>query len=80
MGTPKRHVAIFPGAGMGHLIPVAELTRHLSATHGLSVTLITCKWMFSPSLMDAYSKSMASSGLDINFIQLPEEETKADNI
>jgi len=74
MASPKPHVAIFPGAGMGHLIPVAELAKHLFGSHGLSLTFITCKWMFSPRLLAAYSENMASSGLDINFIQLPEVE------
>jgi len=59
---------------MGHLIPTAELAKRLSGSHGLSVTFITCKWMFSPRLMAAYSENMASSGFDINFIQLPEME------
>jgi len=74
MGSTKPHVAIFPGAGMGHLIPVAELVKRLSGSHGLSITFITCKWMFSPRLMAAYSENVASSGLDINFIQLPDVE------
>jgi hydroquinone glucosyltransferase len=59
---------------MGHLIPIAELAKRLSSSHGVSVTFITCKWMFSPRLMSAYSETMASSGLDITFIQLPEVE------
>jgi hydroquinone glucosyltransferase len=59
---------------MGHLIPVAELVKRLSGSHGLSITFITCKWMFSPRLMAAYSENVASSGLDINFIQLPDVE------
>lgn len=74
MESRKPHVAIFPSAGMGHLIPVAELAKRLASSHGLSITFITSKWMFSPALMAAYSESMASSGLEINTIQLPEEE------
>nr|ASU43998.1 UDP-glycosyltransferase UGT5d [Picea glauca] len=74
MGSRKPRVAIFPSAGLGHLIPFAELAIRLSDHHGLSVSFISCKWMFSPRLMASYSERIASSGLDITFVQLPEVE------
>lgn len=83
MGSRKPHVAIFTGAGMGHLNPFAELAKRLSADHGFTVTFITCKWMFSGSrLQQAYCERIESSrGFDIRFVQLPhveiqEEEAK----
>lgn len=75
MESPKTdHVLIFPGAGMGHLIPMAELAMDLSGRHGLKITFITCKWMFSPRLMDIYAQRILSSRLDITFVQLPQVE------
>nr|ASU43996.1 UDP-glycosyltransferase UGT5 [Picea glauca] len=76
MGSRKPHVAIFPSAGMGHLIPSAEFAKRLSADHGFTVTFITCKWMFSGfRLQQAYSERIASlRGFDVRFVQLPHVE------
>lgn len=74
MGSPKPRVTIFPTGGLGHLIPFAELAIRLAEHHGLSITFISCKWMFSARLMALYSDRIASSGLDITFVRLPEVE------
>jgi len=71
MESPKLHVVIFPSAGIGHLTPFAELAKRLSECHGLSVTFMTCQWMFSSHLIAAFSERMASASLDITFVQLP---------
>lgn len=73
MDARKPHIAIFPSSGMGHLIPFFEFAKLLASDHGFSVTFITAKFMVSPS-QTAYTKSLASSGLSIRFIELPEVE------
>eukprot|EP01018_Ginkgo_biloba_P001260 Gb_09179 [translate_table: standard] len=69
----KPHVAIFPSVGMGHLIPIAELAKRLAVYHDFSITLITSHWHVSPAQCE-YTERLASSGLDIHFIQLPQVE------
>nr|WEF42359.1 UGT2 [Pinus yunnanensis] len=71
MESPKLHVVIFPSAGLGHLTPFAEFAKRLSECHGLSVTFMTCQWMFSSHLIAAFSERMASASLGITFVQLP---------
>jgi hypothetical protein len=61
----KAHVAVFPWAGMGHLIPFCEFAKLLASRHGFSVTFI----LLSPA-HTAYRQSLESSGLDIRFIEL----------
>nr|ABK25443.1 unknown [Picea sitchensis] len=73
MDARKPHVAIFPSVGMGHLIPFFEFAKLLASGHGFSITFITAKFMVTPS-QTAYTKSLASSGLSIRFIELPEVE------
>eukprot|EP01018_Ginkgo_biloba_P004616 Gb_10317 [translate_table: standard] len=71
MASQKPHVAIFPAVGMGHLIPLAEFAKRLAVHHGFSITFITTKWRTTPR-QTAYTQKLASSGLDIRFVELPE--------
>lgn len=73
MDARNPHIAIFPSVGMGHLIPFFEFAKLLASGHGFSITFITAKFMVTPS-QTAYTESLASSGLNIRFIELPEVE------
>lgn len=65
---------MFPSvAGMGHFIPLCELAKLLASRHGFAITFMTAKFMVT-SAQTAYTQSLASSGLDIRCIELPEVE------
>nr|QSB46689.1 glycosyltransferase [Rubia yunnanensis] len=40
MAHAPPHIAVLPSPGMGHLIPIAELSKRLVAQHGFAVTII----------------------------------------
>eukprot|EP01018_Ginkgo_biloba_P014059 Gb_18055 [translate_table: standard] len=69
MSEKKPHVAMFPSAGMGHLMPFLHLARTLAIHHGFSVTFIATKTKVSHP-ETAHIEGLLSSGLDIRVIEL----------
>ncbi|CDY72102.1 BnaA07g37370D [Brassica napus] len=65
MQMTKPHAAMFSSPGMGHLIPVIELAKRLSANHGFRVTV----FVLETDAASAQSKFLTSSGVD--FVNLP---------
>ncbi|CAN7050986.1 unnamed protein product [Brassica rapa subsp. trilocularis] len=65
MQITKPHAAMFSSPGMGHLIPVIELAKRLSANHGFRVTV----FVLETDAASAQSKFLTSSGVD--FVNLP---------
>lgn len=74
------HVAIFPAAGMGHLIPMVALAKSLALHHGLSVAFITPKWMTAYPRQSLYMQRVVSSAAvdKLRFIELPDVEIDGD--
>ena len=71
----KPHVAIFPGFGSGHHIPLLELAKRLTVYHGFFVAFFTAKWMDdSPH----HTLSSSSRGM-IRFIELPDVQVEGDH-
>jgi len=73
--SQKPHVAIFPGPGSGHLIPLLEFAKRLTVNHGFFVTFITAKWMAATSRQIPPS---SSAGM-IRFIELPDVQIEGDH-
>ncbi|CAI0455482.1 unnamed protein product [Linum tenue] len=65
----KPNVVIFPSPGMGHLIPLVELSKKLVLAHDLSITLIVPS-LGPPSKAQTQVLKSLSSG-PINHILLP---------
>lgn len=63
----KVHIAVFPSAGMGQLIPFCEFAKLMTSRHGFSITFITLS-----SSHTGYAESLKASGLGIHFIELPD--------
>ncbi|KAL5984685.1 hypothetical protein ACLOJK_041306 [Asimina triloba] len=70
--TTTPHVAILPSPGMGHLIPLAELARHLVHTHNLSVTVISASNDPSRKAQDAVAAALPTN---VNAMSLPPVST-----
>lgn len=72
MDQRKAHLVIFDPslAGMGHLIPFCELAKLMASRHGFSITFIKTARFRANS---AYTESLASAGLGIRFVELPDE-------
>jgi hydroquinone glucosyltransferase len=80
MEARKPHLVMFPSvAGMGHFIPLSELAKLLASRHGFAITFMTAKFMVT-SAQTAYTESLASSGLGIRFIELPEVEMDSEDV
>lgn len=80
METRKPHVVMFPSvAGIGHTIPFCEFAKLLASRHGFAITFMTAKFMVT-SAQIAYTQSLASSGLDIRFIELPQVEMNPEDM
>lgn len=71
----KPHVAIFPGFGSGHHIPLLQLAKQLTVYHGFSVIFFTAKWMGA----SPHQTPPSSSGGMIRFIELPDVQIEGDH-
>ncbi|VYS71629.1 unnamed protein product [Arabidopsis thaliana] len=65
MHITKPHAAMFSSPGMGHVIPVIELGKRLSANNGFHVTV----FVLETDAASAQSKFLNSTGVDI--VKLP---------
>ncbi|ESQ31148.1 hypothetical protein EUTSA_v10005518mg [Eutrema salsugineum] len=68
MQITKPHAAMFSSPGMGHLIPVMELAKRLSANHGFRVTL----FVLENDAASAQSKFLNSTDVDVVNLPLPD--------
>ncbi|XP_058072475.1 UDP-glycosyltransferase 71K1-like [Magnolia sinica] len=62
-------LVILPAPGIGHLISTVELAKRLVKQKPFSITILMMR--FPVPGTDAYIKSVAASGLDIRFVDLP---------
>ncbi|XP_047057144.1 hydroquinone glucosyltransferase-like [Lolium rigidum] len=69
---PHIVLLVSPGAGAGHLRPVAELARRLAADHGFTATIVTYTNHSSPT---QYSSVLSSLPPSITTTALPEVPT-----
>ncbi|KAM0900174.1 hypothetical protein ACQ4PT_020814 [Festuca glaucescens] len=67
--TPHIVLLVSPGAGAGHLRPVAELARRLAADYGFTATIVTYTNHSSPT---QYSSVLSSLPPSITTTALPE--------
>ncbi|CAA0404945.1 unnamed protein product [Arabidopsis thaliana] len=65
MHITKPHAAMFSSPGMGHVLPVIELAKRLSANHGFHVTV----FVLETDAASVQSKLLNSTGVDI--VNLP---------
>ena len=65
MQITKPHAALLSSPGMGHIIPVIELAKRLSANHGFRVTV----FVLETDGTSAQFKFLNSTGLDV--VNLP---------
>ncbi|XP_031473525.1 UDP-glycosyltransferase 88B1-like [Nymphaea colorata] len=74
----KGRVVLFPTPGAGHLVSMIELAKQiLHHTHNLSITILVVQppssAPFAPSsVISQHQDAVAASGLDINFMELPQ--------
>ncbi|GLJ07330.1 hypothetical protein SUGI_0064490 [Cryptomeria japonica] len=66
------HVVIVPALGMGHLMPLLELSKRLASLHAISITLITVNCNLSPRQLPVAQNYFQHHSLPIHFIDLPE--------
>ncbi|THG09829.1 anthocyanidin 3-O-glucosyltransferase 5-like [Camellia sinensis] len=69
MESRKLHAAILSSPGMGHLVPVLELGKHLATNHGLEVTILVVATHSSPAESQLLDPSTAPKHLHI--LRLP---------
>ncbi|XP_010465056.1 PREDICTED: UDP-glycosyltransferase 72E3 isoform X3 [Camelina sativa] len=67
MHITKPHAAMFSSPGMGHVMPVIELAKRLSANHGFHVTV----FVLETDAASAQSKFLNSTGVDIVALPSP---------
>ncbi|XP_010496578.1 PREDICTED: UDP-glycosyltransferase 72E3-like [Camelina sativa] len=65
MHIRKPHAAMFASPGMGHVMPVMELAKRLSANHGFKVTV----FVLETDAASVQSKFLNSTGVDL--VNLP---------
>ncbi|GMP28257.1 hypothetical protein CsSME_00003880 [Camellia sinensis var. sinensis] len=69
MESRKLHAAILSSPGMGHLVPVLELGKHLATNRGLEVTILVVATHSSPAESQLLDPSTAPKHLHI--LRLP---------
>ncbi|CAH8348155.1 unnamed protein product [Eruca vesicaria subsp. sativa] len=68
MKTTKPYAVLLSSPGMGHIIPVIELAKRLSANHGFQVTV----FVLETDAASAQSKYLNSTGVDVVNIPSPD--------
>ncbi|PKU72636.1 hydroquinone glucosyltransferase-like [Dendrobium catenatum] len=69
-GARQPHIVFFPSAGMGHILPMAELAKLLVDRHHFTVTFITFS-EHSNKTQDAFLASLPSSITSISLPPIP---------
>ncbi|KAG9440298.1 hypothetical protein H6P81_020463 [Aristolochia fimbriata] len=69
----KAGLVIIPAPGRGHIAVAVELAKVINQGNRFSVTILTMASPVPgvPTLPDSYAASIAASGLDIHFLDLP---------
>ncbi|XP_068657591.1 malvidin galactosylase UGT88C3-like [Aristolochia californica] len=68
----KECLVVLPVPGRGHLVSTVEFAKLINKHNHFSITVLTMAPPFPdlPTVPDSYFQSVASSGLDINFLEL----------